>query len=343
LRDRIDTALAFTYSNRHLNTTDQAAWQIVHGALMYGRDFEIYHEGKLVHALDYLMRGGKLRGWTMRKGDHGLEAVLEAGSKTGQGHEDQWLGYLSQVGLTLDDPIVVGGETFTVGDLVTQAQWDVYQGMESTWTLMAFSTYLPLDAEWTAKDGSKWNIERIVDMEAQQPLGDSACGGTHRMFGLTVAMNRYRAEGGKLEDDEAGGWRRADEKIRAAVAAAREFQQPDGSLSTNYFERAATSPEIDKRMAATGHILEFLMVAIDDQQLREPWVRRAVVNLVEAFEKTQDFDLECGALYHACRGLKLYRARMFGPHEIIAPDKAIEAAQAEPKAAPPEAASSPSG
>ena len=98
----------------------------------------------------------------MRKGDHGLEAVLEAGSKTGQGHEDQWLGYLSQCGITPDEPIVVGGQTYKVRDLITQAQWDIYDGMEATWTLMAFSTYLPLDAEWTAKDGTKWNIERMV-------------------------------------------------------------------------------------------------------------------------------------------------------------------------------------
>jgi hypothetical protein len=95
LRERLDKALDFTFANRHLNTNDQAAWQIVHGTLAFGRDFKIYHDGKLVPALDYLLAGGQLRGWTMRKGDHGLTAILEAGSKTGQGHEDQWLGYLS--------------------------------------------------------------------------------------------------------------------------------------------------------------------------------------------------------------------------------------------------------
>ena len=108
----------------------------------------------------------------MRKGDHGLEAVVEAGSKTGQGHEDQWLGYLSQCGLSPEQPIVVGGQTYTIHDLITQAQWDIYDGMEATWTLMAFSTYLPLDAEWTAKDGTTWNIERMVEMESAQDLDE---------------------------------------------------------------------------------------------------------------------------------------------------------------------------
>ena len=55
------------------------------------------------------------------------------------------------------------------------------------------------------------------------------------------------------------------------------------------------------------------MVALDDQQIQEPWVTRAVLHLLDCFEKTQKFDLECGALYHAAHGLDLYRIRRFGP------------------------------
>ena len=331
--DRLDKALEFTYSNRHLNTKDQAAWQIVHGALVYGRDFQIYHEGKLVSALEYLLGGGELRGWTMRKGDHGVKAVLEAGSKTGQGHEDQWLGYLSQCGLSPEEPIVVAGQPYKVQDLITQAQWDLYEGMEATWTLMAFSTYLPPDAEWTAKDGSSWNLERIVGMEAAQDLGDSACGGTHRMYGLAVAMNRYLAAGGKLTDSTEGAWQQAHKKIRDAISAAKQFQQPDGSLSTQYFARPASSAEIDTRISTTGHALEFLMIAMNDEEVQEPWVMRAATHLVGCFEKTQKFDLECGALYHAAHGLDLYRTRRFGAHKPIPSREPTQPAVSEAAAA----------
>jgi hypothetical protein len=315
LRDRLDRVIQFTADNRHLNTKDQAGWQVVHGILVYGRDYQIYHDGKLVKALDYLLAGGPLRGWTMRKGDHGLEAVLEAGSNTGQGHEDQWLGYLSQCGLKPEETLVVGGERYTVSDLITQAQWDIYDGMEATWTLMSFSTYLPQDAKWQAKDGSTWDIPRIVRMESAQDLDTSACGGTHRMYGLAVAMKRYREAGGTLEDDPQGTWQKCQQKINENIAAAREFQQPDGSFSSNYFSRPAASPEISKRISTSGHVLEFLMVALNDKQVEEPWVKRAVLNLVECFEKTQKFDLECGALYHAAHGLDLYRQRRFGPRK----------------------------
>ena len=43
LRDRIDPALDFTFAKRHLNSKDHAAWQVVHGILSYGKDFQINH------------------------------------------------------------------------------------------------------------------------------------------------------------------------------------------------------------------------------------------------------------------------------------------------------------
>src|SRR5882762_6881386 len=112
LRTRIDDAISYSANQRLMNTRDQAAWQIVHGLEAFGRDLKIESDGQVVGALDYLFQGNPLKGWVLRPGDKGLIAVLEAGSKTGEGHPDQWLGYLSQCGVQLDDPLVVGGKTY---------------------------------------------------------------------------------------------------------------------------------------------------------------------------------------------------------------------------------------
>ena len=66
-----------------MTAKDHAAWQIVHGILAYGRNLPLDVNGKTVSALDYLLDGGQLRGWNFKPGDHGLEAIVEAGSKTG--------------------------------------------------------------------------------------------------------------------------------------------------------------------------------------------------------------------------------------------------------------------
>ena len=309
LKQRLDDVITYTKNERRLDTNVQAAWQIVHGALVFGRDFQVTSNGKTVSALDYLLGGGELKGWTMRPGDHGVLAVVEAGTKTGQGHPDQWLGYLSQCGLKPDEPIKVGGRTYHISDLITQAQWDIHDGMEATWTLMAFCTYLPLDTQWKAKDKSTWTIDRIVAMEAKQDLGMSACGGSHRLYGLSVAVNRHLKEGGKLT----GAWKEADKVIQDSIAKAREFQQPDGGFSTNFFSRAASSPDLALRINTTGHTLEFLTLALGDEEIGKPWVKRAVNYLVDVLDRTKKADLECGSLYHAVHGLALYRLRQFGP------------------------------
>ncbi|HEY5312574.1 MAG TPA: ADP-ribosylation factor-directed GTPase activating protein isoform b, partial [Pirellulales bacterium] len=334
LKAELDKVIAFTRA-RHLAPqlpsaeagTGNNAWQIVHGALCYGNELELNVNGKLVPVIDYLFDGGPLKGWNLQPAAKGLESVMDPGTKVGEGHKDQWIGYLSQCGVKLDHPVKVGSRTFTVRDMVTQAQWSVHDGMEATWTLMALSTYLPLDSTWKAKDGSQWTIERLVAIEAAQNINESACGGSHRLYGMATALRHYRAGGKPLT----GAWLTAQEKIDQCIALAQQNQQPDGSFSTNYFQRSSTSPDIALRLNTTGHTLEFLAMALDDQQLTEPWVVRAVVYLCNLLEGTQELPLECAGLYHATHGLRLYRERRFGPPPAIAAQaKPVSVAKAKP-------------
>jgi hypothetical protein len=306
----IDEAVDFN-GGRYMNSSEHAAWQIVHGILAYGRGLKIYHNGELVSALDHLLAGGELRGWVIKPGDHGVETVLEVGSKSGQGHEDQWLGYISQTGVQLDEPIVVAGKTYAFGDLLTQAQWDVYEGMEASWTLMALAVYTSADTTWTAKDGQTWSVERLIEMEAGADLAASPCGGSHRMSGIAMALNRRLEDGGELR----GGWKKADDRVQECIRICRENQQPDGTFSTNYWIRPSTSPDVALRLNTTGHQLEFLTIATGDKQLAEPWIRRSVVALCKLLDETRELPVECGGLYHAIHGLELYRLRRFGPRE----------------------------
>ena len=318
LCQRIDAALAHARDNRRLDASVHGAWQVVHGILAFGRDFPLRHDGKDSAALDYLLNGGRLIGWNLRAGSPGVIGLLEEGSNTGQGHPDQWLGYLSQCGrhgIPRDTKLVVGKKTFTVNDLLTQAQADIRPGQEATWTLMALSAYLPTDATWTASDGSTWNTERVVEMEADADIVTSACGGAHRLYGLVAALKKHHAATGHTPEQLSGGWAAAQEVIDECVDRARRFQQADGSFSIHSFERPGTSADVFARLSATGHIFEVLSLALDDEQLAEPWVTRAAERLVTLLEQTADVDVECGALYHAAHGLLLYSDRVCGSTE----------------------------
>ena len=234
---RIDDALAHARDGRRLDASVQGAWQIVHGILAFGPDFPLDARGTTTPALDYLLGGGRATGWRLRAGSVGVTAEVDAGSTMGQGHPDQWLGYLSQcgvaadghgtpAGIPLDTPLEVGGRSFTVRDLLAQAQHDIRPGQEATWTLMALAHWLPPDAAWTAGDGEAWTTERVVGMEARADVPSAACGGAHRLYGLATAVAAYRRATGR---DPEGGWAEAESvammpKLMSWAAAARQFR-----------------------------------------------------------------------------------------------------------------------
>jgi hypothetical protein len=268
--------------------------------------------------LDYLLAGGVLKGWVMRPGDKGVFSLLEAGSKTGQGHPDQWLGYMSQCGdVKPDDVMIVGSKQYHIRDLMSEAQWQLYNTEEASWTLMGAVSYLPLDAKWTAKDGSKWTFERLVGMEASHRLGDGGCGGSHRLYALAIAVNRYVKETGADPKNLKGGWLAADEKVSEGLERVREFQRPDGLFSSGFFEKSTESADLGGRLYAAGHTLEFVSVALPPEELGDAWVVAGVNRLCDEMNAAREMEPDCGTLYHAAHALRLYRDLRFGarrPH-----------------------------
>jgi hypothetical protein len=233
LRPMIDDALDYTEHHRELSLEKNAAWQILHGVLAFGRDFQIRHGDQQIGAIDWVLDGGQMKGWTLRQTPAGLRAAIESG-KNGQGHEDQWLAVVSQCGLPHTHPLQVDGNEHQIYDLLTQAMYDTYDGKESSWSLIGMSQYLnPIDQSWEARDGTRWTVERMLTMEGgtihndklgQQLVNDGACGGTHRLIGMAMAVGRYRQQ---YPDRELiGGWQAAWQRINWAVEAARENQLP---------------------------------------------------------------------------------------------------------------------
>lgn len=331
LRDRIDAMIAHTRDNRELDTQTHNAWQIVHGILPYGKDFKIKHGDQSIGALDYLLQGGELKGWELRPGEKGVVAVVAEGSKAAQGHHDQWIGYISQLTkLKPDEKLVVNGKDYKLYDLVTQAEWDIFPRMEASWTLMAEAAYNPWDHKWKSKDGEEWTIERVLEMECNAPIvGDAAaCGGTHRMYAITLALNNYMRQTGTKSTDLKGGWKKADDLVQDCIRKVKSYQQKNGRFSTNFFGGPGSSADVDATLHSTGHTLEWLVFALDDNQFKEPWVTAAVVSLIQLMESNKERPLDCGGLYHAARGLMLYRERKF-PEAASPPAK-----QAAPTSAP---------
>ncbi len=323
LPERIDEALEFTIRERRLDSKEQAGWQVLHGILAFGQEFPLRHQGADVQALEYLLTGGKLKGWNLSEGDildettgrRGVRALVERGSITGQGHRDQWIGYLAQSGQPLSTRLIVEGKEHNFDDYMRQVELDVYQNadQEFSWTLMALAAFRPTEHTWKAGDGSDWSVAKVLEIETAQDPNDSPCGGMHRLSGMAMARQKRIDE--KLPLD--GAWGECDTKIRSYLKKIEKHQNPDGCFSTNYLARGGAAVDLPNAMHCSGHTLEFVILSSTDEELKQPWIENAVSNMCDLFHRTERLDLECGALYHAAHALVLYRQRMFGGRSYL--------------------------
>lgn len=317
LQSLIDRTLAYNRDRRILSTERNAAWQVAHGSVAYGLDLPLQVGPARVLAFEHLLGGGAMRGWDLAAvGTHPttkrplVNASVQAGSYEGQGHVDQFLGYLSQTQPPLDLPILLDGTAATLEDWGRTAQWEVPNNpyREYSWTLIALTNRFPDDYEWKAADGNTWTLEPLVSFEAKQDLTTSPCGGMHRAMGLAHAVNYWK----RRNMNFTGGWLEAQNKLRETVDIMRRYQNSDGTFSTNYTSRPGTSSDLSSRIGTTGHTLEVLAYALDKDELRKPWIEKSVRRLCEMLEAAKGEDLECGGLYHGLAGLRIYRNRVFG-------------------------------
>lgn len=302
-------------AGRRLSTETHGAWQILHGVLAYGDRFTVETAGGTQPAIQYLLDGGAVKGFQPESGDRlgederaGLRMDMQPSTKVGQGHRDQWLAVLSQCGLSPQTAIRSGETSFTVEDWVSQTEFDVPRNLEYefSWTLIALLSYRNTSHTWAARDGNQYSIEDLVYSEVQQSIPDSVCGGTHRLIGLSFALNRRRKEQAPISEV----WREVESLLAESIEKARQNQNPDGSYSVAYLHRPGWNRDLGESLGTTGHVLEFLAFAATDETLREPWVERSVRYVCKVLQDCRDVDLECGVLYHALHGLAEYQQRV---------------------------------
>jgi hypothetical protein len=315
LRLKIEATLRSGLEDRRLSLRENAAWQVMHGVIAYGDQLHAYDGQRQANVLEYLLGGGSMQGWELGEGDplpdgrQGMKARLEPGSFIGQGHVDQWLAILAQAGVPLNRSVRVGDKEFTVQDWARQAQWDVSANpvQEYSWTLISLMRYFPDEQVWKAKDGNTWEFDSLVEFEARQDLTSSPCGGMHRLTGLVHAIE-FRQRHGKVLD---GPWKRAQDRVEESIAILREYQNTDGTFSNNYTQRPGKTADLSQMISSTGHSLEFLAFALPKDRLEEPWVHRAADRLCSLIQAGKNADLDCGGLYHALHGLKVYHRKRF--------------------------------
>ena len=310
LRTRIAQTLA-AYQRRPLNTAQHTPWEVMHGFIAFGIPTKLRvggPGGDPVNAIGWVNTGGRCGGQVMlaAAGDR-LTALRGIGV---QGHSAQYLAVLAQSRVAMNSPITIQSKAFTVADLVAEEKLACKSGTELTFALIALAHYLPTDSQWTARDGKPWSLEKLVAEEIEQPIRGAPCGGTHRLFGLAYGCQRRLRATGQLD----GAYLRADKFVRDYQQfTLTKLQNRDGSFSTEWFKYLADrDDDIDRKIQTTGHILEWLVASLDQDDLFQPRVTAAVEFLNASLAREPSREWKIGPLGHALHALTIYQERAWG-------------------------------
>ena len=215
---------------------------------------------------------------------------------------------LAQSRVPRDFEIRVGGKSFTVEDLIAYEQATCRPKTELTFKLIGLSHYLPSDAEWTSNDGQAWSISRLIKEELAQPVIGAACGGSHRLMGLSYAVEKRLKDGLPLD----GEFKRAHIFLDDFQKYTLGLQNPDGSFSTQWFERREARTDSQRRVQTTGHMLEWLVYILPEDQLRSPEIVKTVNYLANLMYQERKTEWEIGPKGHAIHALNMYDQKVFG-------------------------------
>jgi hypothetical protein len=312
IRENVRRVLRYYY-DRPLNTRDRSPWEVMHCALSYEVHSRILQggpQGKPVSAVGWLCFNQSCRRMKLMHVDDEGELNVRVGPAL-QGHRGQLLAILAQAKVSSEYPMLVDGHEFKIKDLIKAEMETCYPRTELTFKLIGLMHYLDSETQWVNDQGMQWSMRKLVTEEIKQPIRGAACGGTHRLSGLTLAYKTRQARG-ELVDGE---YAQAQRFVAQHQLYTFRTQNPDGSFSTNWFQGREDQPDIDRKLKTTGHMLEWLLYSSTDRELNNPRTIKAVNFLTNLMWQNRYRDWEAGPLGHAIHALVVYDRLTFSKYD----------------------------
>ena len=139
---------------------------------------------------------------------------------------------------------------------------------------MPCSTTCPATQNGPAANGEQWNIPKLLKAEIESPIHGATCGGSHRLFGIANAVKERVKRGEPIDGEWARAAKYTADYQRYTLGT---LQNPDGSFSTEWFNYPADrAGDVDRKIQTTGHMLEWLVWSLPEDELRDPKVLKAV-------------------------------------------------------------------
>jgi hypothetical protein len=294
---------------------------VVHMVLAGGPSQTLYNLETGMHqrAVEYLCRDAK---GAIAEDDRGNPYFV-----MDQPHRpNETLGIFSVAGVRFESVQIQTsrGNDGTVRDIADAAMNSYREdAREKSWSLMLFSVYPGVTAEWHNERGELQSVERILEIESERPYGDGSCFGTHRLEGIAFALRRFCLENDVEPSQLDGVWLNAFHHLQGAIEMIKNHQRDDGSLQRTWFRknRIPTAPlelrealkdvaSIHHRDAAlvyvTGHCLDAISPMVEFFHQDQEWIQSACYILAQTIENHWTaIGRDIRPLTHAIHALKL--------------------------------------
>jgi hypothetical protein len=228
----------------------------------------------------------------------------------GESHRDELLSTLAECGVSLDEPLLVGGSSYTVRDILNQSVYDYIDDGSAEFSAVAFAHYLSNDHEYNDRLGTPVTFDKLIDALTTSRHGDGLCQGTHKCYALACILNvdqRFHCLSTAAES-------KAHAYLKEAAALLQRAQHSDGAWRSDWSSgiactRPASASECwGDDVLATGHHLEWLAICPYDL-LDEAAIQSAILFLGQNLHTASDTDIADMYLQysHAVRALLLWQ------------------------------------
>ena len=304
-----------------------APWVIFHGMLGHGGEFRLDRpSGGQVSCLEWtlceLTRGGTYKGISILAKapwgysfTHGPTPALQMEFED---HYCQFLYIMLACGIDPDSTRICvpgGAGNISIRTLVKSEQSRCDRTIDVSWAIPVFIRWGG-SSTWGNRFGETFDIDGLVRQHLRHESACVACFGTHWRLGLAIAVRDARD---RLTRDTR---RRADLRLQELIKEARDSMSSSGQFRLEWGvfpampqgATATTLPPLPTDSGALlshqGHMVEWLMVALsDDQLLREEWPHRAVQRLLNELPQIAA-TMNYGGYSHCIHALRLYQQRM---------------------------------
>lgn len=185
-------------------------------------------------------------------------------------HEDALLSILAESGMSISEPVIVSGRSFSVKDLVLNSMMEFDEEQELEWTLNSLARYLqPGQHAWKGTNGKDVSLDIITNKLLDQSFGSGACYGTHAVYSLAVISRLDETSSFLLPETR----RRIDHYFEEVVESLINTQTARGawpkywhkSIFLTDYEKKSNMPsfrqEPFQEILSTGHHLDWIAIA----------------------------------------------------------------------------------